>query len=109
MTNKYGPNKRTEQNSKKKRTKRSGDNQTTRHGLQNTGYLDAQGTNWVQEQNKTQEETRVALSEIKENLQGTNIGRDEATIQINNLEHKEEICSQPEQQEGKRILKMRIV
>ena len=33
---------------------------------------------------------KVALSEIKKNLQGTNNGGDEAENQINDLEHKEE-------------------
>ena len=33
----------------------------------------------------------MTLSEIKKNLQGTNIGGKEARIQINDLEHKEEI------------------
>ena len=42
---------------------------------------------------------KVTLSEIKKNLQGTNSGRDEARIQINDLEHKEEINIQPEQKE----------
>ena len=40
---------------------------------------------------KTQAEMKVALSEIKKNLQGTNNAGDEAEIHINNLEHKEEI------------------
>ena len=35
----------------------------------------------------------------KKNLQGTNSEGEEAKIQINNLEHKEEISIQPEQQE----------
>ena len=48
---------------------------------------------------KTQEEMKVTLSEIKKNLQGTNIGGKEARIQINDLEHKEEITIQPRQQE----------
>ena len=53
----------------------------------------------------------VILSEIKKNLQGTNSGGDEAGIQINNLEHKEEISFQPEQQEEKIIQEknMRII
>ena len=39
---------------------------------------------------KTQEEMKVALSEIKKNLQGTNSGGDEAQNQINDLEPKKE-------------------
>ena len=48
---------------------------------------------------------KVTLSEIKKNLQGTNSGGEEGRIQINDLEHKEEISIQPEQQEEKIILK----
>ena len=39
---------------------------------------------------KTQAEMKVALSEIKKNLQGTNSEGDEAENQINYLEHNEE-------------------
>ena len=39
---------------------------------------------------KVQSETKDTLIEIKNNLQGTNSGRDEAENQINDLEHKEE-------------------
>ena len=42
-TKKYGPNKITEQNSRKK-TKQKGDNQPIRCRVQNTGYQDAQRT-----------------------------------------------------------------
>ena len=48
---------------------------------------------------------KVTLSTIKKNLQGTNSGGDEAGTQINDLEHKEEISTQPKQQEEKRIQK----
>ena len=51
---------------------------------------------------KTQEEMKATLSAIKKNLQGTNSGGKEAGTQINDLEHKEEINIQPEQQEEKR-------
>ena len=53
---------------------------------------------------------KATLSEIKKNLQEIISGREEAGIQIN-LEHKEEISTQPEQWEEKRIKKkkMRIV
>ena len=52
---------------------------------------------------KTQAEMKVALSEIKKNLQGTNSEGKEARIQINDLEHKEEINFQTEQKEEKII------
>ena len=42
-TKKYGPNKRIDQNSRK-RTKQGGDKQSIRCRVQNTGYEDAQGT-----------------------------------------------------------------
>ena len=44
-------------------------------------------------------------SEIKENAQGTNSEGKEIGIQINNLEQKEEINIQPEQNEEGRIQK----
>ena len=48
---------------------------------------------------------KVTLSEIKKNLQGTDSAGDEDEIQINDLEHKEEINIQSEQNEEKRIQK----
>ena len=53
----------------------------------------------------TQAEMKVVLSEIRKSPQGTNSGGDEAEIQINVLERKEEKSIQSEQQEGKRIQK----
>ena len=38
---------------------------------------------------------KPALNEIKKNLQGTNSEGKEVWVQINDLEHKEEIKSQP--------------
>ena len=58
---------------------------------------------WVWQQQK--EEMKVILREINKNLQGTNSEGEEARIQINELEHKEEISIQPEQQEEIRIQK----
>ena len=48
---------------------------------------------------KTQGEIKATPSEIEKNLQGTHSGEDEAGIQINDLEHKEEIIIQPEWRE----------
>ena len=45
------------------------------------------------------------LSEIKENVQGTNSDGKETGIQINSMDQKEEINSQPEQNEETRIQK----
>ena len=72
------------------------DNQPIRCRVQNTGDQDAQRTHWVQQNIK--EEMKVTQSEIKTNPQGTNSGGEEARIQLNNLEHKEEISIQQEQQ-----------
>ena len=44
-----------------------------------------------------------SLIEIKNNLQGNNSRVDEAENQINDLEHKEPVNNQSEQQEEKRI------
>ena len=43
--------------------------------------------------NNIKEEVEATLSEIKKNLQGTNSEGKESWIQINSLEHKEEIKS----------------
>ena len=60
--------------------------------------------------NNVKEEMKVTLTEINKNLQGTISEGEEARIQINDLEHKEEISIQPEQQEENSIQKkMRIV
>ena len=40
---------------------------------------------------------KALLSEIKENVQGTNSNRKETRTQINSLDQKEEINNQPEQ------------
>ena len=51
------------------------------------------------------EEMKATVSEIKKNPQGTNSEGKEARIQINDLEHKEEINIQPEHNEETRIQK----
>ena len=53
------------------------------------------------------EEVKAMQSEIKKNIQGTNSGRKETGTQINDLEQKEEISIQPEQNEETRFKKMR--
>ena len=55
--------------------------------------------------NNIKEEMKVTLNEIKKSPQGTNSEQKEARIQINDLEHKEEINIQPEQKEETRIQK----
>ena len=54
---------------------------------------------------KTEEEVQAVQSEIKENIQGTNIEGKESATQINDLEQKEEINIRPEQNEERRIQK----
>ena len=51
------------------------------------------------------EEMKATLSEIKKNPQGTNSEGKEARVQISDLEHKEEINNQPEQNAETRIQK----
>ena len=52
---------------------------------------------------KMKEQMKDTQSEIKQNIQGTNSDRKETMIQINNLEQKEEINTQPEKNEETRI------
>ena len=54
---------------------------------------------------KIEEEVKAIQSEIKENVQGTKGERKETGTQINGLEQKEEIYSQPEHNEEPRIQK----
>ena len=54
---------------------------------------------------RIREEMKALLKEIKNNLQETNSREDEVRIHINDLEHKEEISIQPEQQEKRIFLK----
>ena len=50
---------------------------------------------------------KATQSEIKQNIQGTNSEGKETGTQINDLEQKEEINIQPEQNEETRIQKIR--
>ena len=62
-------------------------------------------TELVEYGHKLDEKMKAMKSEIKENVQGTNSERKEPRTQINDLEHKEEINFQPEQNEETRIQK----
>ena len=62
-------------------------------------------TEMVEYSHKIEEEVKAMQSEIKENIQGTNSDRKETGTQINSLEQKEEINSQPEKNEETRIQK----
>ena len=50
-----------------------------------------------------QEEVKAMQSEIKENIQGTSHEGKQSGTDINDMEQKEEINIQPEQNEDKRI------
>ena len=63
----------------------------------------------IEYSNNIKEEMKFTLSEMKKNLQGTNSKGKEARIQINNLEHEEEISIQPDQQEHTRFQKNEVV
>ena len=52
-----------------------------------------------------EERVKAMKSELKENAQGTNSEEREAGVRINDLEQKEEINIQPEQNEETRIQK----
>ena len=54
---------------------------------------------------KIEEKVKAIQSEIKENVQGTNSEGKETGTQINDLDEKEEINVQPEQNEETRIQK----
>ena len=53
--------------------------------------------------NDIREKMKATLRKIKKKLQRTISVAEEAGIQINNLEHKEAISIQPEEQKEKRI------
>ena len=62
-------------------------------------------TELVEYGHKIEEKVKAMQSEIKENVQGTNSDGKETKIQINDLEQKEKINIQPEQNEETRIQK----
>ena len=62
-------------------------------------------TEIVEYSHKVEEEVKALQSEMKRNVQGTNSEGKESGNHINDLEQKEEINSQPEQNEKIRIQK----
>ena len=62
-------------------------------------------TEMVEYGHKIEDKVKAMQSEIKENIQGTNSEGKETRTQINDLEQKEEINIQTEQNEETRILK----
>ena len=65
-------------------------------------------TELVKYGHKIEEEVKTMQSEIKENVQGTNHEGKETWTQINGLEQKEEINSQPNQNEETSIQKKKM-
>ena len=63
-------------------------------------------TEMVEYGHKTEEKVKSIQNEIKKNIQGTNSEGKEAGTQINDLEQKEEINIQPEQNEKQEFKKM---
>ena len=57
-------------------------------------------TELVEYDHKLDEKMKAMLSEIKENVQGTNSDGKESGTQINGVDQKEERNIQPEQNEG---------
>ena len=62
-------------------------------------------TELIEVSHKMKEEMKDIQSEIKENIQGTNIEEKESGTPINDLEQKEEISIQTEQNEETRMQK----
>ena len=62
-------------------------------------------TELIKLHHKIKEEMKATQSEIKQNIQGTNSEKKETGTQINDLEQKEEINMQLEQNEETRIQK----
>ena len=60
-------------------------------------------TEMVEYGHKIEEKVKAMQSEIKKNIQGTNSEEKETGTQINDLEQKEKINIQPEQNEETRI------
>ena len=62
-------------------------------------------TELIEHGSKMKEQMKAIQSETKQNIQGTNSEGKEIGTQINDLEQKEEINIQPEQNEETRIQK----
>ena len=105
-TKKYGPNERPEK-------KKNPEKELTETEITNLSDAEFKAlvirllTEIVEYGHKIQEEVKAIKSEINKNVQGTNSDGRETRIQINNLDQKEEINIQPEQNEKTRIQKVR--
>ena len=100
---KYGPNERTDQSSRKNKTKQQRDSQPFKCRVQNTGNQDAHRNDWVEPQNKGRSEDYTKWN--KEKHTGNQSEGKKTETQTNGLEQKEEINTQPEQNEEMRIQK----
>ena len=102
-TKKYGPNKRTDQNSRKLLNKKK------RASLSDAEFktlvIRMLLTEMIEYGRKIKEEVKATQREIKKNILGTNSEGKETKTRINGLEQKEEINIQPEQNEETRTEK----
>ena len=94
------PNERTEQNPRK-RAKRWADSQHIWRRVQSPGNQNAHRTDWAWSQKRGKNE--ALQSEIKKTIQETNSEGKKTGTQINDLDQKEEINIQPQQNEEKII------
>ena len=101
-TKKYGPNERTDQTPK---IEVSDEEIATLSDAEFKTLVIRMLTEMIEFSCKMKEEMKVIQSEIKENIQGTNSEGKETRTQINDLEQKEKISIQLEQNEDTRIQK----
>ena len=101
-TKKYGPNERTDQNSRK-RTKWQEDNELSDAEFKT--FVIRLLTEMIEFSHKMKEEMKAIQSKIKKNIQWTHSEGKGTRILINDLEQKEEINIQPEHNEETRIQK----
>ena len=103
-TKKNGPNQRTDQSLRKELSDKE---------IANLSDADFKTliirmlTEMIEYRRKREKEVKAIQSEIKKNTQGTNSEGKKTGTQINDLEQKEEINIQPEQNEEIRIQKLR--
>ena len=103
-TKKYGPNERTDQSSRKK-IKLSDEKIANLSDAQFKTLVIRMLTELVEFGHKLHEKMKAMLSEMKENVQGTNSDGKETGTQINSVDQKEERNIQPEKNEETRIRK----
>ena len=96
-----GPNERTDQSSSKNTTKN--EEIANLSDAEFKTLIISMPIGMAEYGQKIEEEVKTMQSEIKENVQGTNSEGKETGTQINDLEHKEEINIQSEQNEEKII------